>query len=101
MTWEWLPLVAISLALVIWLLVLWLERQALTHSWQLPEPVRAGSLVAVLAACVGGLITSLGFVDILPGPMVLGAGVAWRSAVLAAAVYALTGSVMARRRRQR
>ena len=50
---PWVPVTS-ALALASWLLVLYRIRAQVRHSELLPEAVREGSLVAVLAACVGG-----------------------------------------------
>lgn len=90
---PWVPVTA-GTGLVVWLLVLWRVRAQVRHSERLPEAVREGALVAVYAACIGGLLASLGFVDVISQDASAGLAIAWRAAVLAAGVYALIGSAM-------
>lgn len=64
----------------------------------LPRPVQEALFVAVLAAAVGGLVASLGFVELLSSSTSAAAASAWRAAMLAAGLYALTGAWRARGR---
>lgn len=90
---PWVPLTA-GAGLVVWLIVLWHVRAQVRHSERLPQSVREGALVAVYAACIGGLLASLGFVDAITPDASATLAIAWRAAVLAAGVYALIGSAM-------
>lgn len=90
---PWVPAVSI-LALGAWALVLYRVRSQVRHSELLPESVREGSLVATLAACVGGTLASFGFTDTISDEASAVLAIAWRSSVLACGVYALIGSAM-------
>lgn len=89
----WVPITS-SLALLIWLLVLWKVRAQVRHIEQLPEAVREASLVAVYAACIGGTFASLGFTGDISTDLSAVLAISWRAAVLASGVYALIGSAM-------
>jgi len=90
---EWVPLTAV-LALAVWSLVLVSEHDHVRSLDSMPDAVVEGSLVAVMAACIGGLVASLGWVDVLETEATAFVATAWRAAVLAAGVYALIGSAM-------
>lgn len=90
---PWVP-VASALALLAWTVVLYRVRAQVRHSELLPEAVREASLVAVMAACIGGTLASLGFTDVITSELSAVLAIAWRTAVLAAGVYALIGSAM-------
>lgn len=92
------PIIALG-ALVTWSAVLVAVRDHLRHSETLPDAVREGALVAVYAACLGGLAASLGFVDLIPASVSALLATAWRSAVMACGIYALIGARRARGRR--
>lgn len=95
---QLVPIIALG-ALAAWTGVLVQVRDELRHSDQLPEAVRESALVAVYAACLGGLAASLGFIDVIDGSLAALLATAWRSAVLACGIYALIGASRARRRR--
>lgn len=88
---EWVPIVS-AVALTSWVLVLVLEHDHMRRMDRMPHAVREASLVAVLAACIGGTVASLGFTGAIPTDLSAAAGIAWRAAVLACGVYALIGS---------
>ena len=90
---PWVPVTS-AMALVSWLLVLYRVRAQVRHSELLPEAVREGSLVAVLAACTGGTLASLGFIEAISAEASAFLAIAWRAAVLACGIYALIGSAM-------
>lgn len=90
---PWVPVTS-AMALLVWTLVLYRVRAQVRHSERLPESVREGSLVAVMAACVGGTLASLGFTDVITDELSALLAIAWRTAVLACGVYALIGSAM-------
>ena len=90
---PWVPVTSV-LALGAWLLVLYRVRTQVRHSELLPEAVREGSLVAVLAACIGGTLASLGFTDLITDQASAVLAIAWRASVLACGIYALIGSAM-------
>ena len=50
--------------------------------------------VAVLAACIGGTLASLGFTDLITDETSAALAIAWRASVLACGIYALIGSAM-------
>lgn len=83
-----------AMALLVWTLVLYRVRAQVRHSERLPESVREGSLVAVMAACIGGTLASLGFLDVITIEMSALLAIAWRASVLACGIYALIGSAM-------
>ena len=95
---QTVPLIAAA-ALAVWTGVLVLILGDLRHDGCLPEAVREGSIVAVYAACLGGLVASLRFVDWIDGGTSALFASAWRSAVLVAGIYALIGAWRARARR--
>lgn len=90
---PWVPVTS-AMALGAWLLVLYRVRAQVRHSELLPEAVREGSLVAVLAACIGGTLASLGFTDLITDETSAALAIAWRASVLACGIYALIGSAM-------
>lgn len=87
----WVPITS-ALALLAWSIVVVLERDHVQNTDGLPPAVREASLVAVLAACAGGTVASLGFVDAISDSASAFLAIAWRSAVLACGVYAIIGS---------
>lgn len=91
------PTMAVA-ALCVWSLVLWRCRSYVAGYGALPHAVKEGLFVAVLAACGGGLVASLGFVDAIPVDVSAAAASAWRAAVLVAGVYAFIGTRRARGR---
>ena len=91
------PAMAVA-ALCVWSLVLWRCRGYMTGSGSLPRSVKEGLFVAVLSACGGGLVASLGFVDAIPVDLSAAAASAWRAAVLVAGIYAIIGMRRARGR---
>ncbi len=90
---PWVPITS-AMALGAWLLVLYRVRAQVRHSELLPEAVREGSLVAVLAACIGGTLASFGFTDLITDEASAALAIAWRASVLACGIYALIGSAM-------
>lgn len=90
---PWVPVTSIA-ALSVWVLVLYRIRAQVRHSELLPEAVREGSLVAVLAACLGGTLASFGFTDVISDETSAALAIAWRAGVLACGIYALIGSAM-------
>lgn len=90
---EWVPIVS-ALALGAWTLVVILEHDHVRRMEAMPPAVREASLVAVLAACIGGTVASLGFTETIPADVSAAVAIAWRAAVLAAGVYAIIGSAM-------
>lgn len=88
---PWVPVTSM-LALASWLLVLYRIRAQVRHSELLPEAVREGSLVAVLAACVGGTLASFGFTGLITDEASAALAIAWRASVLACGIYAIIGS---------
>ena len=90
---PWVPVTSV-LALGSWFLVLYRVRAQVRHSELLPESVREGSLVAVMAACAGGTLASLGFTATISDEASAALAIAWRAAVLACGIYALIGSAM-------
>lgn len=90
---PWVPVVSV-MALGAWLMVLYRVRAQVRHSELMPEAVREGSLVAVLAACVGGTVASLGFTDLITDEASAAVAIAWRASVLACGIYAIIGSAM-------
>lgn len=90
---PWVPVTSAA-ALAVWVLVLYRIRAQVRHSELLPEAVREGSLVAVLAACVGGTLASFGFTDLISDETSAVLAIAWRASVLACGIYALIGSAM-------
>lgn len=90
---PWVPVTSAA-ALAVWFLVLYRIRAQVRHSELLPESVREGSLVAVLAACVGGTLASFGFTDLISDETSAALAIAWRASVLACGIYALIGSAM-------
>jgi len=85
------PTIVGAASLAVWSAVavrcLWLDA--------MPRSVRAGALVAVYAACLGGLVASLGFWGALDTHDSALVGAAWRAAVLVAGLYALKGAASA------
>lgn len=88
---EWVPIVS-ALALASWVVVILLERDHVRRVDAMPDAVREASLVAVIAACVGGTVASLGFTEAISSDVSAAAAIAWRAAVLACGVYAIIGS---------
>ena len=90
---PWVPVTS-AMALLAWTVVLYRVRAQVRHSELMPEVVREGSLVAVLAACIGGTVASFGFTETISDEASALVAIAWRAAVLACGVYALIGSAM-------
>lgn len=89
----WVPITAAA-ALVTWLVVLVMEHDHVRNTEAMPAAVREASLVAVLAACAGGTLASLGFIQAIGSAESAFLAIAWRAAVLACGVYAIIGSAM-------
>lgn len=81
-------------ALGTWLVVLARMRRVIRHSALWPDPVTEGALVAVVAACAGGTIASMGFNGMIGDEASAAVAIAWRAAVAASGVYAIIGSAM-------
>lgn len=81
-----------ALALGAWLAVLVRLRRTIRHSELWPDPVTEGAVVAVLAACAGGTLASLGFNGMIGDEVSAALAIAWRAAVFACGVYAFIGS---------
>ena len=60
--------------------------------------MRDAAVVSVYAALLGGLLASLGFPGYISSELSASLGAAWRTAVLAAGLYALIGTRRARGR---
>lgn len=89
----WVPIVSAA-ALLAWLVVVAMERDHVRNTDTLPEAVREASLVAVLAACAGGTLASLGFTETISSDASAFLAIGWRAAVLACGAYAIIGSAM-------
>ena len=96
MTWDMAPAVVAVASLVVWVAV----GVTVARCRHCPRTVRAGALVAVYAAVIGGVVTSAGYVDLLDPHTTAMAGTAWRSAVLVAGLHALMGAARAARERR-
>ena len=88
---EWVPVVSAA-ALGAWLAVLVRIRGVLRHSELWPDAIAEASMVAILAACAGATLASLGFNGMIGGDASAALAIAWRASVLACGIYAFIGS---------
>jgi hypothetical protein len=85
------PTIAL-VALITWVVVLWMERDHLKDRNAMPLGVRDAALVGLLCALIGGLLSSLGFAHIIDADASQTLAVLYRTAIMATGFYAAYAS---------